>query len=196
MSRRLVLTIAALALTLAACTTTTTTGASDTLDDVDRPVDLLHDRGAARRALADIEERVGGAPAQVGEITIYPEYMIVEAQDPNILDHIDSYTWRDDSVESPEPVHLSGPQEDIDASLYPTTAVDLSELPNIVRAAEARLKNARPIRVEQARVTYLYIERDTSLDGRVVIHISVTGPRRSGNVVTTASGEILEATVT
>jgi hypothetical protein len=185
---------AGLLLVLTACTTTTTTG-TEQLDEIDVPVDLLHDAGAARRALAGIEDRVGSSPAQVGDITIYPEYMIVEAQDPNILDHIDSYTWRDDSVESPTPVHLSGPQEDIDASLYPTTAVDLGELPDIVRAAEARLENARPIRVEQARVTYLYIERDTSLDGRVVIRISVTGPRRSGNVVTTASGEILEATV-
>ena len=195
MTRRSVLVTAAFALALTACTTTTTTGTGEVLDEVDIPVDLLHDAGAARRALADIEDRVGGTPAQVSDITIYPEYMIVEAQDPNILDHIDSYTWRDDSVESPDPVHLSGPQEEVDASLYPTTAVDLRELPNIVRAAEDRLENTRPIRVEQARVTYLYIMRDTSLDGRVVIRISVTGPRRSGNVIATASGEILEATV-
>jgi hypothetical protein len=195
MSRRLVLTIAAFALTFAACTTTTTTGASDTLDDVDPPVDLLHDRGAARRALADIEERVGAAPAHVSEIYVYQEYLVVEVQDPVILDHIDSYTWRDGEVEAPEPVHLSGPQEDIDASLFPTTAMDLAELPDIVRAAQRRLEQARPIRVEKARVTSLYIERDTSLDGRVVIRISVGGPRRSGSVVATASGEILEATV-
>ena len=195
MRRRALFVSAVCAVSLAACTTTTTTGTGEVLDEVDIPVDLLHDAGAARRALADIEIRVGGTPAQVRDITIYPEYMIVEAQDPNMLDHIDSYTWRDDSVESPDPVHLSGPQEEVDASLYPTTAVELRELPAIVRAAEDRLENARPIRVEQARVTYLYIERNTTLDGRVVIRISVTGPRRSGNVVATASGEILEATV-
>ena len=34
-----------------------------------------------------------------------------------------------------------------------------------------------------------------SLDGRVVIRLSISGPRRSGNVETTSSGEILTATV-
>jgi hypothetical protein len=51
------------------------------------------------------------------------------------------------------------------------------------------------VRIEQARVTSLYIQRDASLDGRVLIRISITGPRRSGSVVATASGDILEATV-
>ncbi|MEX0947560.1 MAG: hypothetical protein WEE69_01640 [Acidimicrobiia bacterium] len=193
MSRRVVPIVAALVLGLAACTTTTST--TDTIDVPDLPVDLLHDPGAAKRALADIEDRVGASPAQVTEIYVYPEYLIVEVQDPNIVDHIDSYTWRDDSVDSPEPVHLSGSQEDVDASLFPTTAVNLGELPDIVRAAERRLEHARPVRIEQARVTSLYIQRDTSLDGRVLIRISISGPRRSGNVVATASGDILEATV-
>jgi hypothetical protein len=186
--------IAVTVLALAACTTTTSTN-PDTIELPDLPLDLLHDAGAARQALAAIEERVGATPAQVSDITIYPEYMIVEAQDPDIVDHIDSYTWRDDEVDVPEPVHLSGPQEEVDASLYPTTAVNLRELPDIVRAAERELEHASPIRIEEARVTYLYIQRDTSLDGRVVIRMSISGPRRSGNVVVTASGEFLEATV-
>lgn len=192
--RRALLVIALVALGLAACTTSPpdTIPTSDTNDG---PVDLLHDRGASRRALEAIEERVGASPAQVTDITIYPEYMIVQAQNPNVLDHIDTYTWRDDEVTPPEPVHLSGPQEDVDASRYPTTAVNLARLPTIVGAAERELATARPVRIERARATYLYIERSTSLDGRVVIRLSIDGPRRSGNVETTASGEILTATV-
>jgi hypothetical protein len=65
-----------------------------------------------------------------------------------------------------------------------------------VHAAEARLEAARPVGIEEARATYLYIQRSTSLDGRLVIRISIEGPRRSGNVETTASGEILTADVT
>ena len=180
---------------LGACTTTTSTETIPTRDNTDLPVDLLHNKGAARRALEAIEKAIGASPAQVGEIAIYPEYMIVEAQDPNVLDHIDRYTWRDDDVSPPEPVALSGPQEDVDASLYPTTAVNLARLPEIVRAAERELETARPLRIEEAITTYLYIERSTSIDGRVVIRLSISGPRRSGNVETTSSGEILTATV-
>ncbi|MSO79969.1 MAG: hypothetical protein EXQ79_10270 [Acidimicrobiia bacterium] len=193
MKRRVLVVLALLALT--ACTTTTSTDTIPTPDNTDIPADLLHTPGAAQRALEDIERRVGLSPAQVTDITIYAEYMIVEAQDPNVLDHIDTYTWRDDEVSAPEPVHLSGPQEDVDASLYPTTAVDLARLPDIVRTAERELETARPIRIEEAVATYLYIERSTSLDGRVVIRLSISGPRRSGNVETTSSGEILNATV-
>jgi hypothetical protein len=193
MRQRAALLVALALFGLVACTTTP----PDTIPtpDDNRPVDLLHDRGAARRALEAIEKRVGATPAQVSEISVYPEYMIVEAQDPNILDHIDTYTWRDGDVSPPEPVHLSGPQEDVDASLYPTTSVNLNQLPTIVANSERELGSARPVRIEQARATYLYIERSSSLDGRVTINLSIGGPRRSGYVETTASGEILSATV-
>ncbi|MBM3671235.1 MAG: hypothetical protein FJW86_03450 [Actinobacteria bacterium] len=120
--------------------------------------------------------------------------MVVEAQDPEIPDHIDSYTWRDDTVDRPTPVHLSGPQEEVEASLYPTTAIDLGRIAEFVGIAEEELED-HEIRVEKARASYLYIERSTSLDGRVVIRISISGPRRSGNVEMTSSGEILSATV-
>ncbi len=197
MKRCALLAVVVAAVGLTACTTSVETGSTtdDTSEESHLPVDLLHSPGAARRALEAIEARIGASPAQVTDITIYPEYLIVQAQDPNILEHIDTYTWRDDEVSAPEPVHLSGPQEDVDASLYPTTAVNLGRLPDIVRDAEHELATARPVRIEEALATYLYIERSTSLDGRVVIRLSISGPRRSGNVETTASGEILTATV-
>lgn len=177
----------------AACTTVSD---PSTTSDTERPaVDLLHDRNALRRAITAIEEKVGATPAHVSEIDVYPEYVIVDAQDPEIPEHIDRYEWRDNSVEPPEPVHLSGPQEDVDASLFPTSAVDMARIPSFVRAAEQRLEHAEPIRVEDASVSYLSIERSTSLDGRVTIRMSVEGPRRSGSVETATSGEILDASV-
>ena len=180
---------------LAACTTTTTSTDPATDDIPDIPVDLLHDEAAARIAMAAIEKEVGVETAMVRTLSVYSTYLIVEVQDPDIPEHIDEYTWRDGVVEPAEPVHLSGPQEDIDASLYPSSAVNLGDLADIVKAAERRLESARPIRIEQAVASYLYIERSSSLDGRVTIRISVSGPRRSGNVETTANGEILSATV-
>jgi len=98
-------------------------------------------------------------------------------------------------VEPPEPVHLSGPQEEVEAALYPTSAVNLGQLAETVQKAERLLKHAEPIRVEEARASYLYIERSSSLDGRILIRISIDGPRRSGSVTTSASGEVLEHTV-
>jgi hypothetical protein len=179
-----------------ACSVSTTSDTQQSTTD-DSPVDLLHDRGAAARAIAAIERQLGAAPARAREILIYPEYMDVEAQDPKIPEHIDEYEWRGDSVSGPEPVHLSGPQEEVDASLFPTTAVQWRDIPDIVREVETRARHARPTRIEDAAASYLIVDRSTSSedDGRVEISIYLNGPRRSGNAELTASGEILTLNV-
>lgn len=181
----------------AACTTRTSTSTGTDPNGSQLPTDLLHQPGAARKALDAITRAVGADPARVGEVDIYGEYMIVEAQDPTNAEHIDSYTWRDDNVDAPTPVMLTGPQEAVEASLFSTAAVRWEDIPKFVRAAEHASETATPIRIEDAQATYLFVERSTSpdLDGRVLIRISVGGPRRSGSVEMTASGEILSVSV-
>ena len=181
------------ALTLAACSVSTTGSDSQTTAPEDRPVDLLHERGRAAEAIAAIEKQVGASPAQSTDILLYPEYMDVKAQDPTILEHIDEYEWRDGSVSGPEPVHLSGPQADTDASLFPSSVVRWRDLPAIVSRVEAQARQARPIRIEDARASYVIVERSTSSadDGRVKITIYLDGPRRSGRAELTASGDII-----
>jgi hypothetical protein len=189
-SGALVLVLAAVM--LAGCTTTgsTSTDSGDT-------VDLLHDRGAAREAVDAITKAVGADPAHVSEVDLYGEYLIAEAQDPTNEEHIDSFTWRDGEVEPATPVHLSGPQEEVTASLFLTSAVRWQDIPTIVRRAERAAETATPIRVEEARASYVYVQRSTSsdLDGRVTIRISIEGPRRSASVELTATGEILTVSV-
>lgn len=184
------------AIALAACSVSTT-GDSQTTTPEERPVDLLHERGRAAEAIAAIEEQVGAAPAQSTYILVYPEYMGVKAQDPAIPEHIDEYEWRDGSVSGPEPVHLSGPQEDTNAALFPTSVVRWRDLPTIVSKVEARARHARPIRIEDASASYVIVERSTSSedDGRVEIAIYLDGPRRSGRAELTASGDIIMLTV-
>ena len=185
------------AITLAACSVSTTSSDDQTTTPDERPVDLLHARGRAAEAIAAIEKQVGAAPAQSSYILVYPEYMDVKAQDPAIPEHIDEYEWRDGNVSGPEPVHLSGPQEETDASLFPTTAVRWRDLPAIISEVEARARHARPTRIEDARASYVIVERSTSPadDGRVEISIYLDGPRRSGRAELTASGDIIALTV-
>ncbi|MEX2256905.1 MAG: hypothetical protein WEC34_15835 [Acidimicrobiia bacterium] len=190
--------LALVVLALGACSVSTTSSESDDgtpLDD--GPTDLLHERGAAARAIAAIEEKVGASPARAGEILVYPEHMDVEAQDPAITEHIDEFEWRDDSVTGPTPVALSGPQEDVEASLFPTSTVRWRDIPDVVAEVEARARRAKPLRIEQAKASYLIVQRSTSSedDGRVEISIYLNGPRRSGNAELTASGEIINLTV-
>ena len=180
---------------LGACTTTTTSDTTGPQSDL--PVDLLHEPGRAARAIAAIEQAVGVAPARVSDVTVYPEYLITEAQDPAIPDHIDRYQWRDGVVPPPEPVSLSGPQEDVEASLFPTSSVRWAELSSMVRAAERATLHNTPLRIEEPAAQYVSVDRSSSSadDGRVLVRIYVTGPRRSGYVEMTAGGEIRSVNV-
>jgi hypothetical protein len=176
----------------AGCSVSTTSSHSgETVDG--RPVDLLRHRGAAARAVAGIERLIGAVPARATDVLVYPEYMDMKAQDPEVPEHIDEYEWRTTGVSGPEPVHLTGPQEDVEASLFPTTAVRWRDVPGMVRDVEARARGARPIRIEGARVSYLIVRRSTSpdADGRVEIDAYLSGPRRSGYAELTATGELI-----
>jgi len=183
----------------AACTSTTATGTGTDVDPTgtDAPVDLLHRRGAAADAVAAIERVVGASPAQVTDVTVYPTYLITEAQDPDIPDHIDRYEWRDQDVPTPEPVQLSGPQEAVDASLFPISAVPWRRLAAMVESAERATLRNTPLRIESPRASYVSVSRSTSTedDGRVMMRIYVSGPRRSGYVDLTATGAIRAVTV-
>lgn len=176
--------------TLAGCTVE----GSETTTDTTQPetVDLMHDRGVLARAMRDIEKTIGASPAQLTGVDVYGEYVIVEAQDPRDPDHIDRYTWRNGVVEPREPVHLSGPQEDTVAKLYPSTAIQWGEVTDYVRAAERRVLRAKPIRIEHPRASYVDVGRSPypEADGRVELRISIDGPRRSGYVYLTSSGDI------
>lgn len=181
--------VAVLAFGLASCTTYSTSSSSDS------SVDLLHDRGAAAKAVSDMVKAVGAESAQVTLVYLYDEYANMNAQDPKIPDHINSFNWRDDTVDPPSPEHLSGPIEDTYAELFPTSAVRWSDIPSLARRAEQRLAHAEPTRVEEPNATNVYVQRSSSLDGSVVLRFSIEGPRRSGTVEMTASGKILTATV-
>ena len=130
-------------------------------------------------------------------MTVYPTYFITEAQDPDILDHIDKYEWQDHDVPTPEPVQLSGPQEEVDASLFPLSAVPWQRLAAMVDAAERATLRNEPLRIESPRASYASVGRSTSSadDGRVLIRIYVSGPRRNGYVEMTATGTIRTVTV-
>jgi hypothetical protein len=183
------------ALVLGACSVETSTS-SDPGDEShldDGPGDLLRGADAATDAIAAIEQEVGASPARVRDVLVYPEFLDVEAQDPALPEHIDEYTYRDGDIEPAEAVLLTGPQEEVEASLFPTTAVDWSDLPAIVKRVERAARDAEPLRIEEARVSYVIARRSTSSedDGRVELTAYINGPRRSGSAELTATGEIL-----
>lgn len=195
--RRLAVCVLAGAAALSSCTASTTDTSTDSTTTSTLAVDLLRQERYVPRAISDIVDAVGTEVVQLREVDVYPEYVIVEVQDPAIPDHIDQYEWRGGSVEPPEPVQLSGPQEAIEAELFPSTAVDWRTVARRAGEAEAASETNTPLRIEEPRAQYVFVERSTSseLDGRIILRIYINGPRRTGNVEMTSSGEILSVNV-
>ena len=187
------------ALVVGACSVESSTGSDpgnqSHLDD--GAGDLLRGPGAATKAIAAIEQDVGASPARVREVLVYPEFLDAEAQDPALPDHLDEYTYRDGEVGPPEAVLLSGPQEEVEAALFPTSAVDWDDLPKIVKRVEQAARTAKPTPIEDARVNYVIANRssDSADDGRVELAVYIGGPRRNGYAQLTATGEIVELRV-
>ena len=148
---------------LAACTTTP----GSTSSDESATVNLLHDRGLAARAVAAIEGAVGASPARVGEVLAYPEYLDHEAQVSKVPDHINRYEWRNGGIPPATPVQLSGPKREVEAALFPTSAVQLKRARQGRRRERAALHNT-PLCIEAPQAQHVIIERSTSLadDGR------------------------------
>ena len=145
--------------------------------------------------MAELNEVVGGDPTRYGDVSIYPEYAVVEAQDPEALDHIDRYTWRDGEVGEPEPVHLSGPQEEVDLELFPETNVPWDELPGWAERAEEATATNEPVAIEDPVASYILVRRSFSDDRPITVSVYINGPRRSGYVEFDTAGEIIMTNV-
>lgn len=187
--RRLAAAAAALVLwSVAACGGGAGSGAAGS-DDLVREPDQL------TGAIEEIAGAVGGEAVRARDVLVYPEYAIVEAQDPAAPDHIDRYTWRGGEVGDAEPVHLTGPQEEVDLELFPLSAVSWADLHELVAEAEDRLEAAEPVAVEEPRAGYVSIGRSSSDDRPLTLTVYVEGPRRSGYVEFSARGDVLTTNV-
>jgi hypothetical protein len=183
----------ALALLAAACSPGSDGpgGSTGSGDDVD----LVRDADALAGAIEEIAAAVGDGPIRYRDVIVYPTYAIVEAQDPEAPDHIDRYTWRDGDVGDPEPVHLSGPQEEVDLELFPASAVRWSDLAGMAAEAEDRLEAAEPVPIEEPAASYVSVGRSSADDRPLTVSVYVNGPRRSGYVELSPEGEVLQTYV-
>jgi len=98
-----------------------------------------------------------------------------------------------DKVDAEIPSPAAGVLTEILAKEGDTVPVNVDAIAFwVVRDAERAALHNTPLRIEEPRAQYVIAERSTSSadDGRVLLRIYINGPRRSGYVETTATGEI------
>jgi len=143
--------------------------------------------GAAQAAVDDITLELG--PILVTSFDLYDHYAIFEAQDPAKAENLDRYTYRDGVLEESEPVHVDQRiLDDLPNRLFSLSDVNWATISTLSETALAQLQ------IEDAEVNHLGADRDFD-GGAVQLSLSVSGPRRSGNVEATADGTVTAATV-
>ena len=143
--------------------------------------------GAAQAAVDDITRELG--PILVTSFDLYDHYAIFEAQDPAKVENLDRYTYRDGVLEESEPVHVDQRiLDDLPNRLFSLSDVNWATISTLSETALAQLQ------IEDAEVNHLGADRDFD-GGAVQLSLSVSGPRRSGNVEATADGTVTAATV-
>jgi len=147
--------------------------------------DFLVDASAAIDA---IKKRVGGSAVRVKQVSLYPKYVSVEAQDPNKKDHVDQFEFRDAQVSAPTPVKFTGEPtlEKIEATLFGIDEVDFKKIPGLIEDTAKRLP------FEDGKVTHVIVERSVHFKDAVVVQVRMKSPRNNGFVVYDASGKMLK----
>lgn len=129
-------------------------------------------------------ETVLKKPIMAKELVIYQYYATLEAQSAKNPEHVDSYKLWANKVERPEAVRLGADKRALGQILFSLDSVNFALAPKLIKQALSELK------IEEGKVTHLYLERDGSSAQREPIwRVYVNGSRESGFVEFSLAGE-------
>ena len=162
---------------------------------------LLDDDNALGQTIQALRSSIGAHP-RILRIEVEPNFVTIEAQDPNNHNHINRWQCADRFlgfipvhwVTGPRPVDLGSLlNPDIEANLFDLDAVAFSATKRLTKAAleRAHLQDAAVItRMEIERQTYI-LPKPSSGDVRWTLHIA--SGRETAEVVANAGGDITGA---
>lgn len=141
--------------------------------------DLFNDSSKLR---AKFEAALGGR-VMLKELVLYDKYAIFSAQNPSKKEHVDRYTYREGEVGTPDPVSLGSDKKRLASILFPLDTIDFAIIPGLAERARAELK------VEDGKVSHIYIEKGSFGRGNPIIRVYVRGQRDSGFIEYSLKGE-------
>lgn len=143
----------------------------------------LWEGAAMYQLMSTFDSNIVGVPTMFTEVDFYSDYGFAVAQNPQLPDHLDRYSWRVGQIDTPEPQ-----TNDADApnKVFSINDMDWAVLATVVQQTPGLLN------VEQGEIIYVSVSRDMFTDGAPVIaRIYVSGPRSSGFVEVAADGTVL-----
>lgn len=143
----------------------------------------LWEGAAMYQLVAAFDNGIIGSPTMFTEVDFYSDYGFAVAQNPQLPDHLDRYSWRVGQIDAPDP---ESNDADAPSKVFSINDMDWAVLATVVQQAPGMLN------VEQGEIIYVSVSRDMFQDGAPVVgRIYVSGPRSSGFVEVGADGTVL-----
>jgi hypothetical protein len=144
----------------------------------------LFEAGKMKEVVAAFEKEVGG-PIRVLQLTIYPNFATLQAQDPNKPENVDEYTYRNGKIDKrPVKLYGSGKLED---NLFPISDVNFDAVSTL---ADEIKNKAREKDLEGAKDPYMIIKRNLPFTNKVILRLYLSGTRKNIRMEADAGGKV------
>ena len=161
------------------------TAGSDHVSGGTQTESLLTRAAALRDAEFALRNQLA-APIIALELRIFPDHVVLQAQDPKHPQSVIEYQYRSGRVSGPVPVELRGPGHLAD-NLFPLADADLTSVPGLVAEVVQKANSSR------TRVSSVVLRRNLPLAMDLRFRVYVTTPERSAQVEADGNGKLVES---
>lgn len=139
---------------------------------------------ALTKAMSALLVQIGGH-AQVLQLLVYPDHVVVQAQDPVHPERVLQYEYRAGMVGKPQQVLLKG-KGTLEDNLFPLEDAKLDVIPALAERAVSKVD------AKNGKVEYVILKRDLPVDMDVKYRVFVKSPIRDGYVDADKNGKLVE----
>jgi hypothetical protein len=147
-------------------------------------VPSLYDEGTFSSALKELRKRVP-QPVRALSLLVYPDHMVLQAQDPAVPNTVLQYVYRAGVVSDPVPVKLLGTGK-LDDNLFPLDAAKLEVVPRLAHEAQAKSN------IPEGAVARVLLKRNLPESMDIEFRVFVTSQRRDAYFDADQAGNLLE----
>ncbi len=144
---------------------------------------LLTERGL-HQGMASLGLRIGAHPKLL-EVVVYPDHIVVQAQDPKHLDQVLQYEYRTGDVAPPQRVALEGTGT-LDDNLFSLDDIKLDVIPDLAKRAAEKVDD------KNGKVSSVLLKRNLPYEMDVQYRVFVKSPIKDGYVDADKNGKLLE----
>lgn len=129
-------------------------------------------------------QKAGGESIAALSLLVYPDHAVLQSVNPQSPKAVEQYVYRGGRVAGPVAVRLLGKGK-LEDNLFPLQAVKLGNIPDLVKAAQAKVD------MPEGKVTRVLLRRNLPESMDIQFRVLVTSQRRDAFVNADKDGNII-----